>query len=99
MATSRELPVIGDKPHFYGYITGVGVERCPNATDDVPRRLYATFEYNGETSVWLVPNHELFAELARHLIDMAVMRDEHADYGYAKLWISRKNGKWIVDLP
>jgi len=99
MAATRELPVIGDEPHFYGYITGVGVERCSDARDDVPRHLYATFEYNGETSVWLVPDHELFTELAGHLVDTAVMRDEHGDYGYAKLWISRKDGRWDVDLP
>jgi hypothetical protein len=99
MATTRELPVIGDDPHFYGYITGIGVERSSDASDNVPRHLYATFEYNDETSVWLVPDHELFALLARHLVDMAVMRDEHGDYGYAKLWISRKDGRWDVDLP
>jgi hypothetical protein len=85
MAATQQLPIMGEKPHFYGYITGVGIERCAEPADRVPRRLYSTFEYNGETSVWLVPDHEFFAAHSRHLVDMAVRRDEHGDYGYAKL--------------
>jgi hypothetical protein len=30
---------------------------------------------------------------------MAVMRKEHGDYGYAKLWIGKKDDRWEVDLP
>src|SRR5437667_9505237 len=100
MASATDLPVIGEQPHFYGYITGIGVERCRDpGSGPIPQRLYAAFEYNGETSVWVVPDHELFQQLAKQLVDMAVMQDEHGDYGYAKLWISRKDGRWDVDLP
>ncbi len=100
MSRVIDLPVIGEMAHFYGYITGIGVERVPEpGVEPVPSRLYATFEYNGETSVWLVPDHELFEQLAQHLVETAVMRGEHGDYGYAKLWISRENGKWDVDIP
>lgn len=96
----KPLETIGTEEHFYGYITGIGVERCTDpGGNQIPTRLYATFEYNGETTVWCVPDHELFSILARHLVDMATMRTEHGDYGYSKLWISKKNGAWDVDLP
>ncbi len=100
MPVATDLPTIGEEAHFYGYITGVGVERCPEpGNDQIPQRLDATFEYNGKTSVWIVPDHDLFKQLAKHLVDTAVMRNEHGDYGYAKLWISKKNGERDVDLP
>ncbi|HEY3662688.1 MAG TPA: hypothetical protein VGL24_06000 [Chthoniobacterales bacterium] len=74
------LPVIGPEARLYGYITGVGIAPNPDSHDDpVPQHLYAMFEYNGKSSVWVVPDHELFAQLARHLIDMAATRSEHCD--------------------
>ena len=94
------LPTIGSEEKFYGYITGIGVERCADPIcDQIPSRLYASFEYNGETTVWCVPDHELFGILASHLTDMALTRTEHGEYGYSKLWIGKKNGAWKVDLP
>jgi len=94
------LPTIGEEPHFYGYITGIGVENSTaDFRDEVPTRLYATFEYGHGTTVWCVPDHELFALLAVHLIDMAAMRSAHGEYGYSKLWIRRAHGRWEVDLP
>jgi hypothetical protein len=27
------------------------------------------------------------------------MRHEHEDYGYSKLWIGKKDGRWDVFLP
>lgn len=100
MPKTIDLPTIGEEAHFYGYITGVGVERCPEPCNDpVPKRLYATFEYNGKTAVWVIPDHELFQQLTMHLVSTAAMRNEHGDYGYAKLWIAKKNGTWEVDLP
>lgn len=96
----KPLPIIGAESKFYGYITGIGIEHCPDpCVQPIPATLYATFEYGGETTVWVVPDHELFGILARHLADMAVMRHEHGDYGYAKLWIGKKDGRWDVDLP
>jgi hypothetical protein len=95
-----KLPTIGEQARFYGYITGVGVERCPEPSQEpVSQNLYATFEYNGDTSVWLVPDHDLFRQLCSHLADTAVMRKEHGDYGNAKLWIGKQDDRWEVDLP
>jgi hypothetical protein len=97
---TQPLPVIGTEPHFYGYITGLGIESCPNLSDaPVPSTLYATFEYGSETTVWVVPDHKLFAMLAEHLKSMAFERDTSDAYGISKLWISRRDGRWIVDLP
>lgn len=97
---TQAIPVIGEEERFYGYITGLGVERSSGLCDEpVPTRLYATFEYGATTTVWLVPDHELFAILGRYLAEMAEMRHEHDDYGYSKLWIGRKGGRWNVFLP
>jgi hypothetical protein len=81
-----------------GYITGIGVERTTDPYN-IGRRLFATFEYNGETIVYQVPDPELFEILAQHLCGMASSRKNSDDYGYSKLWIEKKDGKWIVDLP
>ena len=101
MTDTQLVPTIGEASRFYGYITGIGVERCPGplADDPVPSRLYASFEYHGETTVWCVPDPELFAILSGHLLSMAAMRSQHHSYGYSKLWIGREGGRWQVDLP
>jgi hypothetical protein len=94
------ISVIEEAEKFYGYIVGLTLEPCPNpGNDPVPSKLYATFEYNGEQTRWIVPDVALFRSLAAHLIDMAVMRSELGDHGYSKLWISKKDGQWLVDLP
>ncbi len=96
----KTLSTIGTAEKFYGYITGTGIESCANPSgDEIPSRLYASFEYNGKTTVWCVPDHELFGILAHYLTDMALMRSKYGDYGYSKLWISKKNGAWCVELP
>jgi hypothetical protein len=97
---TNSLPVIGTDEHFYGYITGLGIESCPNLGDGpVPSTLYATFEYGSETTVWVVPDHELFALLAEHLKNMAFERHTTDAYGISKLWIGKRDGRWSVDLP
>jgi hypothetical protein len=30
MSESKEIPIIGEEENFYGYITGIGVERTPD---------------------------------------------------------------------
>ena len=34
-----------------------------------------------------------------HIADNAQMRNGYGEWGDAKLWTERNNGKWIVDLP
>jgi hypothetical protein len=93
-----QLETIGETEAFYGYITGLGIH--PNADDESKSwgNLYASFEYAGETKVWIVPDTELFDILANSLKTMAWERHEGC-HGMEKLWIAKQNGKWIVDLP
>lgn len=91
------IPTIGEDEHFYGYITAIGVERSD--ADQIGRRLFATFEYNDVTTVYQVPDEKLFEILAMYLCQMAWHRKNTDDYGYEKLWIEKKDSKWIVDLP
>jgi len=94
------MGVIGPEAKFYGYIVGLQIERgdLPDSPE-VPARMFARFENSGTTSVWEVPDHKLFRTLASHMADNAQMRDEHDDWGYSKLWIEKKKGEWVVDLP
>ena len=100
---THEIPTIGEEEKFYGYITGLGIERCTEPLSPNPAgltRFYATFEHHGKTSVWLVPDPALFELLSEHLCSMVRARWASGDdYGYDKLWISKKNGAWNVDLP
>jgi hypothetical protein len=96
----KQLPKIGKEARFYGYIVSLGVA----TNDDVPleelnRHLYVMFEYNGERTIWLVPDSRLFALLAKHLCGMAWERANEDGYGYEKLWIEYKNGKWDIQTP
>lgn len=91
------METIGPAERFYGYIIGLQIERSPD--DAIGRRLYATFEYNGEVTVWRVPDPDLFQILSRHLCSMAESRTSGDDYGYDKLWIKHDAGKWDVSLP
>ncbi len=93
-----QLETIGETEAFYGYITGLGIH--PNADDESKSwgNLYASFEYGGETKVWIVPDIELFNILANFLKAMAWERHEGC-IGMQKLWIVKRNKKWIVDLP
>lgn len=94
------LGTIGEEAKFYGYIIGVSLERSGDElSGETPTKMFAMFEYNGEKSVYEVPDIELFRQLAGHLLSNAEMRAEHGEYGYAKLWIEKKDGKWDVDLP
>jgi hypothetical protein len=97
---SIEFLEIGPEEKFYGYIIGLGIERSDDLDDSrCPDRMFARFEYGGKVSIYEVPDSKLFAELAKHLVDNAVMRDEHGDYGYAKLVIKKVGTQWNVDLP
>jgi hypothetical protein len=91
------LDTISEQEKFYGYIIGLQVERCP--TDRVGDKLYATFEYNGQATVWRVPDPALFKILSSYLCSMAEFRVAGEDYGYSKLWIKKDKGKWDVRLP
>jgi len=97
---NQEIPTIGAEAHFYGYLIGLSVGGTPGDSDQHDLNLYATFEYNGIRSVWLVPDSELFEILCPHLCGMAWYRKNAPDdFGYNKLWIEFKNGKWSADLP
>ena len=98
--TVKYLGMIGPEEKFYGYIVGLSLERgdLPDSPD-VPARMFARFEYSDWTSVAEVPDFELFRLLAGHLKANAEMRAEFGDWGYSKVWISKKNGKWSVELP
>ncbi|PTX99278.1 hypothetical protein DB345_02560 [Spartobacteria bacterium LR76] len=95
-----EFGTIGEKSKFYGYIVGLSIERgdLPDSPE-VPDKMFARFEYGGKTTVYRVPDWELFSILAKHLCDNARMRNEHGDYGYAKLYIEKSSEGWLVDLP
>jgi hypothetical protein len=94
------IGMIGPASKFYGYIVGLQLERgdLPGAPD-IPTRMFARFEYSGTTTVWEVPDHELFRILSCHLSDNAQTRDEHGEWCYAKLRIELAAGEWLVDLP
>ena len=92
------MDTIGEEEKFYGYVIGLQVERHPEPKP-VGTRLYATFEYNGEVSVWEVPDPKLFEILSGHLCSMAITRSDLGEYGYDKVWIEKRDGKWLVDLP
>ncbi len=98
METTLEVEgVIGREAKFYGYIVGLEMER--GDSPGIRRRMFARFEYGPLSSVWEVPDSDLFGLLAHHMVGNATMRHEHADYGYSKLWIEKKDGRWIADLP
>lgn len=98
MTTSVEK--IGPKRKFYGYIIGVSLERSSDdLTADLPKRMFARFEYGQSTTVYEVPDVDLFAELTHRMLRNAQMRAEHGDYGYEKLWIEKTPDGWSVDLP
>src|SRR4051794_31941870 len=103
MAIPPDVRAISDELNYYGFITGLGVERVPEwtVTAIISDRLYATFEWEGETSVWLVPDSELFGELAPHLVRMADSRCSieglgAGEYGESQLWIGRTDDRWEV---
>ena len=98
--TVNYLGRIGPEEKFYGYVVGLSLERGDlPGSPDVPARMFARFEYSGRTSVAEVPDFELFEILAAHLKANAQWRAEEGDWGYSKVWISRRNGKWRVELP
>ncbi len=93
-------PVIGEDSKLYGYAISVALERDTGGLGGpVPRKMFATFEYNGEQSVYEVPDLLLFEQLASYMLANARMRHEHGEYGYAKVWIKKHDGAWVVDLP
>lgn len=91
-------PVIGPESHFYGYVTGLSIQ--PRTDDEeIPRRLLATFEYSGKPETWEVPSLELFEALWQHLRGNAWHRKNTDEWGYDKVWISRTDAGWHVELP
>jgi hypothetical protein len=98
MKTERQIKTIGPDEHFYGYIIGLQIEQNWEVKLGASE-LYALFEYNGETTIWIVPDYELFEILSKFLLLMAYERKESDAYGMQKLWISKVGHQWIVDLP
>jgi len=98
---NEAVPVIGPEEKFYGYIIGLASEPWDEESK-VSTRMYATFEYNNERTVYRVPDASLFEILSGHLCGMAAVRERTGgdDYGYDKLWIQkRSDGNWSVQLP
>ena len=93
------MNVMTETERYYGYLIALGLQNDTGQPNAEPRHLYAMFEYGGRPDVWVVPDAELFAALAPHLVAMAKTREAGDPYGYNKLWISKQNGKWIVELP
>ncbi len=94
------IPIIGTELVYYGYIISLQFERGDSpASPDVPSKMLATFECGDSTKTWQVPDHHLFAELAKQLCENALMRDENKDYAISKLAIQKSKGNWIVSLP
>ena len=98
MKTETQIQTIGPDEHFYGYIIGLQIEQDWQVELGASR-LYALFEYNGEPTIWIVPDYELFEILSRFLLSMAQERSKSDAYGMSKLWISKQGHQWIVDLP
>jgi hypothetical protein len=98
--SKSKLPVIGQDEHFYGYLISLGVGLSSDREiGEWDRNLYAMFESGGDRCVYQVPDHDLFEILSKHLCSMAWIRTNTDEYGYDKLWISKTNGKWTVNLP
>ena len=95
------MKVITETEQFYGYLVGLKVEQNaePDRDGYFSPKLYAGFEYGSESSIWEVPDLELFKILSEHLCRMAWARRENAEYGYEKLYIKKQDGRWHVDLP
>lgn len=92
------METIGEKSEFHGYIIGLQLERTPD--EKIGNKMYALFEYNGEVKLKQIPDFHLFKLLSDHLVEMATLRENCPDdYGYNKLWIAKKNGKWSANLP
>jgi hypothetical protein len=87
-------PLIQEEERRYGYIKGIYIN---DEIDIIQNRgLYVVFENN---NVWKVPDLELFKLLSQKLIEDAWIIENTDDHGYNKLYISKKNGKWEVELP
>jgi hypothetical protein len=94
------LETITETEAFYGYITGLGIEQNYDPENSERPKFYATFEYAGETKIWIVPDSKLFGILANHLHSMAALREGIVGaYGMNKLWIQKIGTLWSVDLP
>ena len=93
---NNTAPLITKESKFYGYLTGIhlGSFDSPETTNTI----FAPFEYNGLTT-WQVPDFELFKILTDYLCDGVQERYESDGFGRIKLWIEKKDGKWIVELP
>lgn len=99
-AQSKTLPVISEEPKFYGYLIALGVQ-CGDPGDGPLTYFYAMFEYGSSSQVFIVPDAKLFKYLSKHLVSMAETRElsDGTDYGYDKLWIEKKNRRWLVYTP
>ena len=99
LGVEEEAPVIGAESKFYGYVTGLWIEAAPECSPEIPKRLFASFEYNGKTTIWEVPDEELFKILSGHLNSMAWIRKNTDEWGYDKLYIEATPNGWVVELP
>lgn len=88
------VQVIQEEERFYGYIKGIYINDEIDIIEN--RGLYVIFEDN---NVWKVPDLELFKLLSEKLCADAWVVKNTDDHGYSKLLISKKNGKWEVELP
>jgi len=87
---------IGEAESFYGYIVGLFI--APRDGDEENPTAYAVFEYNGEESVYRVPDPEIFDILSKYLASNAYEAITSDTYS-SKLYIKKENGQWSAELP
>lgn len=90
------IPIIQEQERRYGYIKGIYINDEIDDNIIQNRGLYVIFEDN---NVWKVPDLELFKLLSEKLLEDAWFVENTDGHGYNKLYISKKNGKWEVELP
>jgi hypothetical protein len=93
-------PTIQAQPQFYGHLVGLSLERGDlGYSKEYPGKMYARFEYQDQSTTYVVPDWELFTLLSSHLCDNARVRAQLGNYGFAKLWIEKTSAGWAVTAP
>ena len=93
---------ITEAVNFYGYLVGLSVGRLPlslSSYDKGDLRLFATFMYNGTKTTYEVPDLELFKILSEYLMSTAWDYKNSDGDTLNKLYIEKKDGRWLADLP
>lgn len=96
-STQGRQGTIGPASRTYGYLVGLALERGDlGYSKKFPGRMFARFEYLDKTSVFIVPDWELFELLSKHLSESARVRSQSGNYAYEKLSIAKGADGWTV---